>query len=1714
MADFGGYELVREIHRSGLGAVSTARLTESREPATFVIRTYQPFTPISSKEQAQLELESFLDAARTQERIAETGAPNWAKIHACGSDENGAFYVTDHYERSAQNLILGQVKLSGTALRAIVESVVKGLIQIRQVSSRPHGNLKPSNVLISGTGSIESSSVVLADPLAPGQIAPEQDETIDFHPLGELIYQLVFHRSFPALGWPVPPSEEWSRLGKKAEEWRNFCNRLLTPDQAPGWLTLEEIGAELVKLREVGGGVPINKIIMAGGAAVVLGMAIVLVMGMFGSKFEPLKWEELCDWWGCVIGNSELRAMWREDEHLNSAALAPLREAESAGIEMDPRRIGGAPGEKIRDLKNFPPKGARRGKAVEKTKQALAVVDKVAAAIKAIPAQWPLLADRRKLKAQVGPRLKKYLGLLTKQKHFVRPCEAMVAVESVFKDKKAVDAILAPLGEIEAGIASVGEESFERKLMECVRAETTKAWTLKSLLTTVVAVKEREVFTSSVGFLKEARDAAAGIDDKELGATLMGCMANELRDARDFRSLQAKLANVKQELAALPTGWDDVEKISVGGLGDELKGKFLTRLKTRTYETTDLAGLAHIKAISSRWRKIGAYCAKIDEEDELAKCRDLVQSALAAARDLESLRKELEDAWDKTEPMPKELTDKIELAADRGIVRIIKKHTKAELNKDNVPDLELLGRIALEWKGILKYGDGMGEPLATEFKRLVRKEAEGTNDLNSLQERASSTKEFAAEIATSSGEIQKLAAGEDISEMLRGKLGECFEVEIDNTTDLYSLMARVKNARRSTAAITDLWERVRAGGKGIDEAKAGSKLLAEFPEFVKAEVDKAKDLAELSAALRDADGVATRLVTFVKGDWQSDEKFAREHFVAVEKAPEEAPTKKSYETWLAATKGYYRMQDDPREGWAQGKNSIAEMVKEYRGLPDHDPALLKDFESRLAYITGALKPVPDPEKTPGIEKNRELIWGDRKDLADRISSLRKEVEKVTVPPPELVKKFKEEAESGKDVPDIYRENVWPKVCRLALRELNADKIRYWQLEKKALPDLRRQLADLGKGFAQPDTVKLKEYAQRERVRALREVAGAVPWTKKFRGLRESYPDFESEDSVAARDEAAKQFNQWLDTLRGLIDDFAAIGERINGSWGEKNLLDHKPEAQAGSIRELYTRAGNSPIFKVEEVSQVFAPTVGRVTRLLKIEKLTDKKELLAFTESDQLDVVAAAWWRLGQIEKWPSGLEELAQEADIREKLKDAKFPAAHLAAEGPPRWDKCIRSLSQCDRIETAVKLRADFGVSLENVGPSAQYNILLWELLQKLQEFRGEVAKVEGPKEQGAVLDTYRPEIDKSEKAIAELTDIANKEPVKLFLLNLAELKKGPGKVVDLSEIGPGAASWGQHAESSREHLKYNWPKNNPAYKLEFVRIEPKDPAVAPFYLCTTEVSAEMFIEFANLQEEIRKLLWQPAWRGQTRKGVRIWKWRRKQVVVTQRWLNAPPIWEKRTDVDPGAGSTPPTSKKPIQYVSPGAAKAFCEAIGSRLPTPGEWRAAIETMADAGETWNVRDAKWRVYQKHIEQVRKEFIDKPPYPDEGIFGPAAPPTKISKGGQAKPVSQENDGELWFGNVYSGRASIRHLVGNVAEYVHDEERFFVVGGSAMSPPEMWDGAARPYYTPYEVPKGAGNAGWSDVGFRPAFRAGGKSVATLLELLLAQKKDYCLAARKD
>jgi hypothetical protein len=75
---------------------------------------------------------------------------------------------------------------------------------------------------------------------------------------------------------------------------------------------------------------------------------------------------------------------------------------------------------------------------------------------------------------------------------------------------------------------------------------------------------------------------------------------------------------------------------------------------------------------------------------------------------------------------------------------------------------------------------------------------------------------------------------------------------------------------------------------------------------------------------------------------------------------------------------------------------------------------------------------------------------------------------------------------------------------------------------------------------------------------------------------------------------------------------------------------------------------------------------------------------------------------------------------------------------------------------------------------------------------------------------------------------------------------------------------------------------------------------------------------------------------------------------------------------------------------------------------------------------------------------------------------------------------------------------LRHLLGNVAEYLFDEssKQFFVAGGSALSPPEI-----DPLKS-YPVDLRLASEGFSDVGLRLAFNApGGVAGRSRLQQLL-------------
>lgn len=173
-----------------------------------------------------LRASEFLDIAKLQQSLNEKGAKHWAPIHEVGTSKTGPFYVTDNYTRTAQRLITYRVAQRSSMLYNIIHSVLCGLDELKRNAGRAHGNLKPSNVLL--TRRRRRWQVVLSDPGATSFSTPDA-EAADLRCVGELIYQLVLHTKTPSVVQSVAESDEWTRLGRKGEQWRELCNTLLNP---------------------------------------------------------------------------------------------------------------------------------------------------------------------------------------------------------------------------------------------------------------------------------------------------------------------------------------------------------------------------------------------------------------------------------------------------------------------------------------------------------------------------------------------------------------------------------------------------------------------------------------------------------------------------------------------------------------------------------------------------------------------------------------------------------------------------------------------------------------------------------------------------------------------------------------------------------------------------------------------------------------------------------------------------------------------------------------------------------------------------------------------------------------------------------------------------------------------------------------------------------------------------------------------------------------------------------------------------------------------------------------------------------------------------------------------------------------------------------------------------------------------------------------------
>lgn len=225
MATFGKYLVVDVVSLTDRGRVSTARSVQGG-PAHFAVKQFTS-AQAADPDEPRWDSQHFLDRARVQKSVVASGGRYWLPVYDMGLSPDGAWVVYDYVPLSAQKLIDGQLTIRPAGLYNLVNSVVKGLVELQQVRRRAHGRLKPGNVLISGE-ELADARILLSD---PAQSATET-ESGDLYALGQLIHELVLHRPFTGKPWPLADNEEWHPLGKNADRWRELCSALLAPAAA------------------------------------------------------------------------------------------------------------------------------------------------------------------------------------------------------------------------------------------------------------------------------------------------------------------------------------------------------------------------------------------------------------------------------------------------------------------------------------------------------------------------------------------------------------------------------------------------------------------------------------------------------------------------------------------------------------------------------------------------------------------------------------------------------------------------------------------------------------------------------------------------------------------------------------------------------------------------------------------------------------------------------------------------------------------------------------------------------------------------------------------------------------------------------------------------------------------------------------------------------------------------------------------------------------------------------------------------------------------------------------------------------------------------------------------------------------------------------------------------------------------------------------------
>ena len=357
MAAVDRFRAVHELHRNGLSAIYAIHSSQGDE---HILKVTEPSSEVLDPEEIKVVVARLVEQAQTQQEVVASvpadRQAHWAPIHECDVEDGQAYYTTDKYPLCCQDLIQGRITVNPVMLHGICAAVVAGLHELDEACGRPHGNLKPSNILIrtASTTRLTANDVVLTDPLASSVCDESRHRVADQHDLGRLIVQLVTHQDVPSRdSMPLSPSGAWGCLGRCSSGWLSLCNQLLYQDHTDGPIPLDELVQRVGSLR------PNRHRKRNWALGILAGLAVAAMILIFHEPTpdpEPVvwtvgdehAWSTLCReyevWFALLSKNfdQKRRANYNRDPSLKPIVMV-IDHARDSGNELDPKIIAEAP---------------------------------------------------------------------------------------------------------------------------------------------------------------------------------------------------------------------------------------------------------------------------------------------------------------------------------------------------------------------------------------------------------------------------------------------------------------------------------------------------------------------------------------------------------------------------------------------------------------------------------------------------------------------------------------------------------------------------------------------------------------------------------------------------------------------------------------------------------------------------------------------------------------------------------------------------------------------------------------------------------------------------------------------------------------------------------------------------------------------------------------------------------------------------------------------------------------------------------------------------------------------------------------------------------------------------------------------------------------------------------------------------------------------------